>query len=320
MSYRRLVGFGEAMLRLTAPDGAGLATAESFRASVGGAELNGLIAAARSAMPGTWVSAVPDNDLGELVRRHARVNDVEVVMAPSADGPDARLGVYFLEPTVAPRPPAIVYDRRGSAFAQLEPGGVDWDGLLTEDTCLYVTGITPPLGTGPRKEMDAAISAARSVGAPVALDVNYRSALWSREACVQWLRATLDDVDILSASAGDLRAAGIDAADPVMAAMEQFSLTSMLSVTKQRTNDVVEIQLRIVSDGTEATAEARATVVDQIGAGDALFGTLLALLPGGDLSATAARAVGAAVTCYGLFGDALTADPWDQTETRAVIR
>jgi hypothetical protein len=52
----------------------------------------------------------------------------------------------------------------------------------------------------------------------------------------------------------------------------------------------------------------------------ALFGTFLARFPAGDIAAAAERALGAAITCYGLAGDALVADPWDRAETRGVVR
>jgi sugar/nucleoside kinase (ribokinase family) len=109
MRYRRLVGFGEAMLRMTVRDGNTIETATNFECSVGGAELNVGIAAARASMSASWVSALPDDALARLVRRHVRANRVGAVIV--ASGP-TRVGLYFLE-----MPPAsllrIIYDRRG---------------------------------------------------------------------------------------------------------------------------------------------------------------------------------------------------------------
>ncbi|MGZ8593277.1 MAG: PfkB family carbohydrate kinase, partial [Actinomycetota bacterium] len=93
MSFRRLVGFGEAMLRLTVRDGRAIETTTSLDCSVGGAELNACIAAVRAGMPATWVSALPDDPLARLVRRHVRACgvDAEIVTVE-----EARLGLYFL--------------------------------------------------------------------------------------------------------------------------------------------------------------------------------------------------------------------------------
>jgi len=320
VSYTRLVGFGEAMLRLAAPLGGATETTTTFQGTVGGAELNGLIAAARSGMPGTWVTALPDNPLGDLVQRHARANAVETWRIPWPTGAPGRLGLYFLEIAAPPRPSRITYDRAGSAFASLDPQAVPWDDLLGDDSCLYVTGITPPLGSGPRDALEDAIRTARAVGARVAVDVNYRQTLWPRDECTAWLAAVLPHADIVSASADDLTAVGIAAGDPFTEAVDRFGLQAVVASSKRRVDATVDIGVRVVTPDGEDRAEARASVVDQIGAGDAMFGTFLATFARGDVATATQHALGAAVTCYGLFGDALVADPWDGSERRGVIR
>ena len=317
MSYRRLVGFGEAMLRMTVRQGVALETATSFEGSVGGAELNACIAAVRAGMPATWVSALPDNSLGRHVRRHVRANGVE---AAAVTRPQARLGLYFLEMASPPRSLRITYDRTGSAFALLEPDSVDWKRLLAPDSCLLVTGITPPLGDGPRRAAEQALTTAREVGATVALDINYRAALWSREEAAAWVASVLPRVDVLSAGVDDLVAAGVEGRDPLADAVDRFALQAAVTTSKRRVDDVLEFDVRAVTPAGEHRAEERAVVVDPIGAGDALFGTFLAHLPAGDLKFATEQGLRAAVTCVGLFGDALVEDPWDAAETRGVVR
>lgn len=317
MSYRRLVGFGEAMLRMTVRDGGAIETASNFECSVGGAELNACIAAVRAGMSATWVSALPDDPLARLVRRHVRANGVEAVIVTPAE---ARLGLYFLEMAPPPRPLRITYDRKGSAFALLDPDDVDWRSLLAADTCLLLTGITPPLGGGPWRAVEEAVATARAVGALVALDVNYRSALWSRVEASGWLTSVLPAVDVLSAGADDLAAVGVEGPDLLAEAVERFGLQAALTMSKRHVDDALELELRVVTPGGEHRSQARAIVVDPIGAGDALFGTFLAHLLSGDVRMATERGLGAAVTCVGLFGDALVDDPWDASEARGVIR
>ncbi|MGH3516806.1 MAG: sugar kinase [Haloechinothrix sp.] len=319
-AYRRLVGFGEAMLRLTTSTGETLETTSELHTSVGGAELNGLIAATRSGMPSTWVTSLPDNPLGRIVLRHTRANGVDLVAAAPKGPRRARLGLYFVEMAPPPRPTRITYDRSASAFARLDPHAINWHELLDAETCLYITGITPPLGDGPRQATDDAIRTARQVGATVALDVNYRSDIWSRKEAGSWLISVLPDIDILSAGAADLKAAGLSGDDPLGEAVNRFGIYAAVTTTKHRLDGSEEIDLSITTPTGEQRATAKTGVVDPIGAGDALFGTLLALLPTTDLATATNRALGAAVTCYGLFGDALVADPWDATQTRGVIR
>ena len=317
MSYRRLVGFGEAMLRMTVRQGVALETATSFEASVGGAELNACIAAERAGMPATWVSALPDSPLGRHVHRHVRANGVEAVIVTR---PNARLGLYFLAMAPPPHSLRITYDRTGSAFASLAPASVDWKRVLAPDSCLLVTGITPPLGDGPRRAVEEALTTAREIGATVALDVNYRAALWSREEASAWVASVLPRIDVLSAGVDDLVAVGVKGRDPLADAVERFGLQAAVTMSKRRVDDLIELDVRAVTPAGEHRAEKRAVVVDPLGAGDALFGTFLAHLPTGDLNVATEQGLSAAVTCVGLFGDALVDDLWDATETRGVVR
>jgi 2-dehydro-3-deoxygluconokinase len=319
MSYDRLVGFGEAMLRLSVPPGGSLENADQLCATVGGAELNGLIAAARTGMPATWISAVPNDARGRLVLRHARANGVTPYPLTET-GRSERLGVYFLEMAAAPRPQRIIYDRRRSAFATLDADAIRWHDHLTPTACLYLTGITPPLGDGPHKALEDAVRVAREVGATVALDVNYRAALWSRDEASAWLRTILPDVDILSASTGDLENVGVTGSDIPTAAVETFGLQALVTTTKQSTGGEVEIELRTLTPSEQTRQRARVVVVDPVGAGDALFGTFLAWFPRTSLDPTSQAALGAAISCYGLMGDALTTDAWHVDDPQGVMR
>ena len=320
MTYAQLLGFGEAMLRMSVPPGASLETTDSFDVTVGGAELNALIAAARAGMPSTWVSALPDGALGRRVSRHARANGVEVRPVPATGAGGTRLGAYFLELATFPRPPRIIYDRAGSTFSCIEASSIPWRQWLDAETCLLVSGITPPLGDGPSAALDSAVTAARACGATVALDVNYRSALWSREDAGRWLQKLLPEVDILSAGRSDLASAGLEGGDPLADAVEAFGMRAGIETHKQQHGSVVELHLRVVVPDSEERREAEAVVVDPVGAGDALFGTFVATLPTSGPAAAADAAIGAAVSCYGLRGDALTTDAWDASDTRSIVR
>ena len=320
MSYTRLVGFGEAMLRLSVREGASLETAASLDVNVGGAELNGLIAANRAGMAATWLSALPTHPLGRLVRRHAMANGVVPWTVPIVNEASGRVGTYYLELASPPRPHRIVYDRARSVFADLDPHQVDWDEWLDSDTCLYLSGITPPLGDGPRKALDQALHVAKERGATVALDVNYRSALWSRDEASRWLRGALPDVDILCAGTTDLADVGLGDSDVLADAVEVFGLQALVSTAKELDGNRVEVRLRAITPQGEAQRSAQATVIDPLGAGDAMFGTFLATFPGSDLDRVAEAALGAAVSCYGIHGDALTADAWDPAEVRGIVR
>jgi len=90
----------------------------------------------------------------------------------------ARLGLYFVEPGADLRTMRVVYDRTGSALAEIEPGAIDWTRVLAGAGWFHSTGITPALGDGPAAALARAIACARAEHVPVSLDLNYREALW----------------------------------------------------------------------------------------------------------------------------------------------
>jgi 2-dehydro-3-deoxygluconokinase len=308
LSYTHLVGFGEAMIRLTSPPGRTLPTARSLDVSVGGAELNALVAARAVGMPGTWVTALPDGALAALAGREAAGAGVAVHHTRSAG---RRMGLYFVEAHVAPQPIEVTYDRESSAFALLDPAALDWPSLLTPASCLVLSGITPALGDGPRRALLAAVSAAAHVGATIALDVNHRPSLWSAQECFAFLATIVPDVSVLAASVSDLRHLGVDSDNPYGAARDEFDLDLVMGTTKVDDGAAVHLTVTAADRHDQVERTVTTQVRDPIGAGDALFGAALATYPAAGLAAAVASGLGAAVTAYGTNGDLLSGLPWD---------
>lgn len=170
-----LVGIGEVLLRLSIPSPARFETGRQLDVQIGGAEANVVAACARLGLRAAWISALPDNPWGERVRRELAGHGVDCAYVRAV--PDSRMGVYFLEYGVAPRPIRVLYDRRGSAFAGLTPETIDWE-PVRRARLVHVSGITPALGDGARRIVERAVREA----AMVSFDVNYRAALWTAEA------------------------------------------------------------------------------------------------------------------------------------------
>lgn len=308
-SKTHIIGVGEAMLRLSPAPGDRLEEAAWLHTTVGGAELNALIAATRLGTATTWVSRLSTTALGRRIAVHAQHFGVR----PLIDwDPQRRLGTYFLDPGVHPRPTEIVYDRVGSAASAFAPGQVDWARHLGTDTCLHVSGITVALGDGPRAMVEEALTTARDRGAQTSFDVNYRARLWSEEEAAQAIRNLLDRIDVLFASPHDLeRLLGLSG-QPVDAAQElrdrhSISLVAIPErryVAPKRSASVVTA----VTDDVHISEPVEADVVDPIGAGDALAGTLLcSYLQGLDLDRAVAIAARASALKQTTRGDALVA-------------
>src|SRR5664280_1292282 len=105
-----LVTFGEAMVRLAPPGHRRLEQTTSLEVTVGGAELNVASGVSRRlGLPTTWVSCLPDNPLGRMVRHRAREFGVDV--SHVAWESDDRVGLFFGEYGASPRPSSVHYDR-----------------------------------------------------------------------------------------------------------------------------------------------------------------------------------------------------------------
>lgn len=94
MTKKHVVTFGEMLLRLAANDMQRLVQTQSFNGSYAGAEANVAVSLAQFGVPVSYVTRLPENDLGEACRKSLRaegVDDRHMVYGGS------RLGIYFLE-------------------------------------------------------------------------------------------------------------------------------------------------------------------------------------------------------------------------------
>lgn len=315
-SYDHLVGYGEAMVRLSTRVGETLERATDLSAHVGGAELNGLIAATACGMPSKWVSAVGDDVAGRRLVRHAESYGVAHHIR-TIEG--SRTGLYFVEMAAHPRPSSVSYDRAGSAASQLDTGMTHWGELLTPQSCFYSTGITAAISATSRASLEDAIGHAAGIGATVAFDINYRSKLWSVDEAYAWVKKILPAVDILSVSPADL--VELDQpTDDLATARKDMGVDVLVVTSKQRrAGSIVATVCAVDADGThEASGEA--SVVDPFGAGDAMLGSLIASMPFSGIEASVHRALNAALFAYGIHGDALGVDPTGVAGDRGILR
>jgi len=169
-----LVTLGEVLLRLSVPSPGRFETAHYLDVQFGGAEANVAAACARLGLRTAWVSALPDNAWGERVLRELSAHGIDCRFVNSL--PRSRLGLYFLEYGVPPRPIRVLYDRRDSAFSHLTPDIIDWT-PVRRAKLVHVSGVTPALGENGRVLVHRVFQEAREVS----FDLNYRAALWSAE-------------------------------------------------------------------------------------------------------------------------------------------
>jgi len=304
------------MVRLSTPVGETLETAPSLSTHVGGAELNGLIAATAFGMPSTWVSAVGDDIVGHRIVRHARSYGVTTALQITDD---ARSGLYFVEIAAYPRSTRVFYDRKWSAASFLSRGAIDWDEQLTPQTCFYSSGITAGISSAARGALEEAMDHARTVGAVVAFDINYRRGLWPADQAYAWMSSVISAVDILSVSNADLLHLG-QSADDLAAARIGLGVNTLVVSTKERTPEAIKVTVSAIDEGGVSEATGEAAIVDPFGAGDAMFGAFLATAPSRGRQVGVEHALKAALITYGIRGDAMDADPTTALDHGRILR
>ncbi|MCS7308594.1 MAG: sugar kinase [Armatimonadota bacterium] len=268
----RVVTFGEAMLRLSPPGFQRLAQAQQLQVSIAGTESNTAVALAQLGVAVTWLSRLPDNPLGHLVAQQIRAFgvDVEQVIWDA----DSRLGLYFVETGVAPRPTRVWYDRRGSAMSRWRPGEWDWCRLLQGASLLHATGITPALSASCLEATREALRRAHEMGVPVSFDINYRSLLWSPEEARAALEPLLSLVQVLFVSPSDARTVlDVEAPEEQVAQQVQrrYGIPTVVTPLRDQPSATQGRRYSVVATAERVWRSSGCPfeVVDPIGSGDA---------------------------------------------------
>ena len=171
----RIVTLGEIMLRLKSPALERFFQSPSLEATFGGGEANVAVSLANYGMDAAFVTALPNNAIGEACLRDVRGFGVDVSNIKMIDG---RMGIYFLETGSNQRPSKVVYDRADSAIAIAPIDLFDWEKIFEGADWFHISGIAPAISASAAELSLAACKAAKKCGVKVSCDLNYRKNLW----------------------------------------------------------------------------------------------------------------------------------------------
>lgn len=261
----RVVTAGETMALVVPTSPGRLRHAATLALSIGGAESNVAIGLSRLGVPAAWVSALGDDELGELVLHRVRAEGVDTAAVRRV--PDRPTGLYLREEVAGAL--RVHYYRRGSAASTLAPGAFD-PSLLDGAAFLHLTGITGALSPECAEFLTWAAATAADAGVRVSYDVNYRSRLWEPAAARVATEALLPHVDVLLV--GD---------DEAAALWDQDADTCLERLADSGPREVV---VKLGARGCTAMVDGQrlrapgfpVRQVDPIGAGDAFAAGYLA--------------------------------------------
>jgi 2-dehydro-3-deoxygluconokinase len=304
-----LVTLGEVLLRLAIPAPGRVETARQLDVQIGGAEANVAATVARLGLRTAWISALPANAWGDRVRRELTGHGVDCRYVRRTEG--ARLGLYFLEYGVPPRPIRVLYDRRDSAFARLGVADVDWE-PVRRARLVHVSGVTAGLGEAGRALVRRAIEEATAVS----FDVNYRAALWTPADARRFIEPFLPRVRYLFM--GEEEAATVfdltGGPESILETLARWAPKATIALLRGANGSLVRDADRLYAP----TRRSAVQVVDPIGAGDAyVAGFLWAMLRERAIGdAVDAADVVAALKCS-TWGDIATIDARDVEDALA---
>ena len=173
---KKVVTFGEIMLRLAPPGFLRFSQANSFDVVYGGGESNVAVSLANYGVPVDFVTRLPNNDIGQCALMEMRkrgVNTQNIIFGGE------RLGIYFLETGAVSRGSKVVYDRAHSAICNIEPGMINWQHVFKDAGWFHWTGITPAISQGAADVCLEAVKVASELGITISTDLNYRAKLWN---------------------------------------------------------------------------------------------------------------------------------------------
>lgn len=277
---------GEIMLRLKSVGHERFFQSPSFEATFGGGEANVAVALANYGCSSSFVSALPDNAIGESAVRELRGFGVDT---SDIKRQGDRVGIYYLETGANQRASNVVYDRAGSSICAAKSSDFDWPAIFGGAKWMHITGITPALSESAAELSMDAVKAAKAAGLTVSCDFNFRGKLWkygktapevmrdlvkyvdvgiaNEEDCQKSLGISVDDVHVES---GELDTSRYERLTEKV--LEEFPDMSVLGVTLRESRSADSNGWSACmrdKDGFRVSRKYEITdIIDRVGGGD----------------------------------------------------
>lgn len=292
---KKIITFGEIMLRLATPGYLRFAQANNLEATFGGGEANVAVSLANYGMDAQFVTRLPNNDIAK-----ACVCDLHKygVKTDHIIYGGERLGIYFLETGAVARASKVIYDRAHSAISEIEPGMIDWEKVFDGADWFHWTGITPAISQGAADVCREAIKAANKMGVVVSCDLNYRKNLWKYgKTASEVMPELVEGCDIIlgneedaekvfgikpenfdvTATAGEVNAAEFESVCSQL--MQRFPRAKKVIITLRGSiNANHNTWSGVLYDGSTLYQSPRydiTHIVDRVGGGDSFMGGLI---------------------------------------------
>ena len=197
---KRVITFGEIMMRLNPEGYLRLVQAERFEASFAGGEANVAVSLANYGMDAAFVSKVPAHEIGQCAVMALRKHGVDTQHMIRGG---KRLGTYYVEKGASQRASKVIYDRAYSSISMAARSDFDWNAILDGADWFHFTGITPALSDEVAEITLDALKVCKEKGVKVSCDLNFRKKLWTSEKAGKVMGELCKYVDVCIANEED---------------------------------------------------------------------------------------------------------------------
>ncbi len=287
---KKVVTFGELMLRLAPENYLRFVQSDKLEATFGGAEANVAVSLANYGVDVAFVSKLPAHEIGQSAVNSLRKFGVDTTKI--VRGGD-RVGIYYCEKGASQRPSKVIYDRAYSAIAMAKVEDFDWNKIFEGVSWFHFTGITPALSNDVAEICLIALKKAKELGITVSCDLNFRKKLWSKEKANQVMTKLCEYIDYCIANEEDAKDVFDIEAENTDIYSGKIDREGYISVAKQLTDRFnfkgVAITLResisandnnwsamLYTNGEAYFSKKYAMhIVDRVGGGDSFGGGLI---------------------------------------------
>lgn len=171
----KVLSFGELLLRICPDEDGQWLQENNLPFYVGGAEANVATALALWGVPSSYLTALPDNFISSQLVGYLNNRGVQT------DGivyQGNRIGLYYLPKGKDLKNTGVIYDRAGSAYADLKPGSVNWEAVFEGVDWFHFSAICPAINQQVADVCEEALKVASQKNITISLDLNYRAKLW----------------------------------------------------------------------------------------------------------------------------------------------
>jgi 2-dehydro-3-deoxygluconokinase len=307
---KKVVTFGEVMLRLSTIGQERFTQASEFVVNYAGAEANVAVSLSNFGFSTTHVTRFPDNDIGHAAARSLQHFGVDTGYIKFGE---ERMGLYFLENGAMQRSSRIIYDRFDSAFAKISKGEIDWQTVLQGASWFHYTGITPAISKGAADVCLEALQTARKLGVLISGDINYRRNLWQYgKSALDVMPELIEMTDFVIAGETDIEnCCGIRCKDYEEACrqlMKRFPVIKKVCSTRRESINSSHNRISAVLWNGKSMLKSKSYdlthIVDRIGTGDAFMaGLIYAVITGKDDQHSLEFATAACAWKHSVTGD-----------------